>query len=189
MMPRLLSFVLRRSGAAVGLLALMAVCLALPARQVLLPLWPGVVEEQLVKVGPDRVERRLGRAGLPPSETEEVVARSRPIMLWRIEYASGEVDHAWLAGFRTAAGALAPELPDWFDAARFEQSLPSGSRLVVIGSDYETRELDAATIKRMYRPNAMSPGQRLQLWRDRLEERWQWPFSASVDARTQPPGR
>src|SRR5699024_10201358 len=115
MMPRLLSFVLRRSGAAVGLLALMAVCLALPARQVLLPLWPGVVEEQLVKVGPDRVERRLGRAGLPPSETEEVVARSRPIMLWRIEYASGEVDHAWLAGFRTAAGALAPELPDWFD--------------------------------------------------------------------------
>lgn len=189
MMPRLLSFVLRRSVAAAGLLTLTALCLAVPARQVLLPLWPGAVEELLVEVGPEQVDRRFRGASLPLDAAEEVVARSRPTMLWRLELASGEVDHVWLAGLRNAAGQLEPQAPDWFDTVRFEGTPPPGSYLVVIGPGYETRELDAARIRRMYRPNAMSPGQRVQLWFDRLHERWRWPVRPAADARMTPPVR
>ncbi|MDZ7790628.1 MAG: hypothetical protein U5L08_09085 [Xanthomonadales bacterium] len=188
-MPRLLSFVLRRSGTAAVLLALIAVSVTLPARHVLLPAWPERVEEVLAEAGPGRVERLFLPAGAAVSSESVVVARSQPIELWRIEGDSGEVTHAWLAGLRDAEGALMPKLPAWSERVRVDGPLPDGQRLVVITADHEKVEIDAAGLRRMLRPNAMSVSQRGKLWVDRLGERWKWPLTTTADARMTPLAR
>ncbi len=189
MMPRLPSLVLRRSTTVVVLLALIALSVAFPARHVLLPAWPERVEEVLAEAGPGRVERLLVPAGAAVSSDSAVVARSRPIELWRIEGDSGEVTYAWLAGLRDAEGALMPKLPAWSERVRVDGPLPAGQRLVVITANHEKAEIDAAGLRRMLRPNAMSVSQRGELWIDRLGERWRWPLTTTADARMTPPAR
>lgn len=189
MMPRLPSFVLRWLGTAAVLLALIAFLVALPARHVLLPAWPERVEEVLAEAGPGRVERVFVPAGAAVPIDSAVVARSRPIELWRIEGDSGEVTHAWLAGLRDAEGELMPKLPAWSEHVRSDGPLSAGQRLVVIAADYEKIEIDAAGLRRMFRPNAMSTVQRGELWHDRLAERWKWPLTTTADARMTPPVR
>jgi hypothetical protein len=189
MMPRLLPLVLRRTVSGAALLAVIAVGLAVPARDVLRPAWPPRVEEVLVQAGPGRIERRLLPAGVNGTLDAVLIARSRPITLWRIELQSGEAVHAWLAGVRDAEGVLLPALPPWLEVVRLDGPLPEGLRLVIIPASREPEELDGARIARMFRPNRMILRDRLALWRDRLAQRWQWPFRPSADARMTPPDR
>ncbi|RFF30061.1 hypothetical protein [Wenzhouxiangella sediminis] len=189
MMPRLLSLVLRRSGGGAVLLALIVVVLAVPARQVLLEAWPDRVDEVLAEAGPGRIERRF-----LPSDSREpvdafVVARSRPITLWRIETESGEFLHAWLAGVRDTDGGLLPALPAWLEPVRLDGPLPDAVRLVLTTASRDKREVDGAVIARMYRPNDMGFADRVSLWSGRLAERWRWPLRATADARMTPPPR
>jgi len=186
MMPWPLSFVLRRLGAGALLLALIVVTLAVPARHVLLPAWPERVDEVLTDDGPERIERRFLPAGTRQPADVLVVARNQPVTLWRLETASDEVSHAWLAGLRDAEGRLLPGLPAWLEVVRLDGPLPEPVQLVVIDAARETREIEGNRIVRMFRPNAMSLAQRTALWRDRLDERWQWPFRATADARMTP---
>lgn len=185
-MPRTLSLLLRRSGGGTVALVLMVLVLAIPARQVLLPAWPERVDEVLAEADPGHIERRF----LPSSSRENadarVVARSRPITLWRFEMESGEVSHAWLAGVRDAGGQLLPTLPVWLQFTRVDGPLPGTVELVLITAARENREIDGAGVVRMYRPNALRLPQRVSLWADRLSERWQWPFTAPADAGTRP---
>jgi len=189
MMPCLPSFLLRRSATAAVLLALIVLSLALPARHVLLPAWPGRVEEVLAEAGPGRVERLLVPAGTASLSESVVVARSRPIELWRIEGHSGDFTHAWLAGLRDAEGKLMPKLPAWSERVRVDGPLPDGQRLIIITADHEKVEIDTAGLRRLLRPNAMSVSQRGKLWADRLGERWKWPFTTTADAQMTPPAR
>lgn len=186
MMPRLPSLVLRRSGGGAVLLALIALGLVLPARHVVLPPWPDPVDEVLAEGSPGRIERHFLSADAPVSVDSLVVARSRPITLWRLETDSGEVLHAWLAGLRDGEGTLLPALPAWLQAARLDGPLPEAVRLVVITASRDSRELEGEDIVRMYRPNDMTLAQRAGLWRDRLDERWEWPFRMTGDARMTP---
>lgn len=185
-MPRLPSLVLRRLAGGAALLAVIVLGLALPARQVLLPAWPDRVDEVLTESGPGRIERRLLPAESAAAGDSFVVARSRPITLWRLETGAGEVSHAWLAGVRDGDGQLLPALPAWLDAVRLDGPLPGEVSLVVITAAWEQDEIEGARIARMYRPNDLSLVQRTVLWRDRLDERWQWPFRATSDARMKP---
>lgn len=189
MMPRLLPFVLRRSAGGAALLLLMALSLALPARDVLLPAWPDPVEEVLAEAGTGSVERQFLSPGSMGSVEALVVARSRPITLWRLEADSGHISHAWLAGVKDGEGQLLPALPAWLETVRLDGPLPSTARLVVITEARESLEVDGAGIARMYRPNAMTLVQRIRLWRDRLGERWQWPVKPTADAQMTPPLR
>lgn len=185
-MPRLPAFVLRRLGGGAVLLTSIALCLFVPARHVVLPAWPDPVEEVLTQTGPGQIKRRF----LPPDANEPmgdpIVARNRPVTLWRLESDSGEVFHAWLAGVRNGDGQLLPALPAWLAPVRLDGPLPEAVRLVAITAARETREIDGASIVRMYRPNDMTLAQRVGLLRDRLAERWQWPVSLSGDARMTP---
>lgn len=187
MMPRLPSFVLRRLGGGAVLLLLSALCLALPARQVLIPLWPNPVDEILVGSGSGAVERRFVPAPPTGSMHAPIVVRSRPISLWRLETQAGDVSYAWLAGVRGTEGQLLPALPDWFKTERLEGPLPESMRLVLRTAGGETREVDGATVRRMYRPNGMTLPERVSLWRDRLVERWQ--VISLTAARMTPPAR
>ena len=188
-MPRLLPLVLRRLGGGAVTLAVIALLVLLPARQVLRPAWPDRVEEILTEAGPGRIERRFLPAGSADIGNSLVVASSRPITLWRVETDSGEVIHAWLAGVRDGQGQLLPALPPWLEGVRLDGPLPEAVRLVLTTAARERREIDGAGIRRMIRPNAMAFSQRAALWRDRLAERWQWPFRATADARMKPPPR
>lgn len=188
-MPRLPSLVLRRIGAAAALLALIAVCVAAPARHVILPAWPERVYELLHQTEPGRVERRFLPASQMDPEAKPVLARSRPSKLWRIETDTGQIDHVWLAGVRNEEGQLLPAPPPWLDPVRLDGPLPDVVRLVAITRERETREIEGDTIVRMYRPNEMRLPQRLGLMRERLTERWEWPFRARGDERTRSPAR
>lgn len=189
MMPRLQSLVLRRFSTAAVLFALIAVSVLLPARGVLFPDWPERVEEVLAEAGPGRVERMLLPAGAPVATGSAVVARSRPIELWRIETGSGTVTHAWLVGLRDADGRLLPKLPEWSGRVRVDGPLPEGQRLVVTTADREKVEIETAGLRRMVRPNAMSLAQRGALWFDRLDERWEWPLTTTADVQMTPRAR
>lgn len=189
MMPRLLSLVLRRSGGGALLLALIVVILAVPARHVLLEAWPDRVDEVLAEAGPGRIERRF-----VPSDADEpveafVVARSRPITLWRIETQTGESLHAWLAGVRDSEGRLLPAVPAWLAPVQLDGPLPESVQLVLTTASRDKREVDGTLIARMYRPNDMGFSDRVSLWADRLAERWRWPLRATADARMRPPPR
>ncbi len=188
-MPRLLSLVLRRSGGGAVLLALIVVMLAVPVRQVLLEAWPDRVDEGLAEAGPGRIERRFLPSDSRESVDAFVVARSRPITLWRIETESGEFLHAWLAGVRDAEGELLPAVPAWLEPVRLDGPLPDAVRLVLTTASRNKREMDGASIARMYRPNDMGFADRVSLWSGRLAERWRWPFRATADARMRPPPR
>lgn len=188
-MPRLPSPVLRQVVIAAGCLTLVVSAIALPARHVLLPPWPDQVNELLMESGPGQVERRFVEADIAADAAPSELARSRPVSLWRIERSTGPVDHVWLAGVRGADGTLLPGLPTWLETVRIDGPLPEPVRLVVVDADQNTRDVDGGEITRMYRPNGLSEGQRVDLWADRLSERWQWPFSATTDARMTPPVR
>lgn len=172
MMPRLHSLVLRRLGSVAGLLLVIVACLAFPARHVLLPLWPEPVEEVLVEAGSGEVARHFRSARSSDAAADSVVVtRSRPITLWRLETGEGVV-HAWLAGVRDGEGQLRPALPAWLETVRLDSPLPEGVRLVLRLADRELREVESASVSRMYRPNGLNFTARAALWRDRLLERW-----------------
>lgn len=188
-MPRLLSLVLRRSGAIAALLAVIVLCLALPARHILLPLWPDRVDEILIEAGSGQVKRQFQPADASAFLDAKTVARSRPITLWRLETRSGEVTYAWLAGVRDGEGRLLPALPAWLETVRLDGPLPDTVQLVITTAAREIRKIDSTNIERMYRPNGMRFTDRLALWRDRFQERWQWPLTPAGDARMTPPAR
>lgn len=187
MMPRLQSLVLRRLASAAGLLLLIIACVAFPARHVLLPLWPESVEEVLVEAGSGEVERHFRPVPSIDAPDSDVVARSRPITLWRLETGEGIV-YAWLAGVRDREGQLRPALPAWLESVRVDGPLPEGVRLIMRASDRETMEVDSANVRRMYRPNGLAFTDRARLWRDRLIERWRLN-DLMVGVRMTPPGR
>lgn len=187
MMPRLLPFLLRRLAGAAILLAVIALGLALPARHVLVAPWPALVDEVLIEAGPARIERLFLPGDSPGGVQSPVVARSRPITLWRLETASEGVVHAWLAGVRDEEGELLPAPPGWLEAVRLDAPLPEPVELVMTTAERETRAFHSADIKRMYRPNDLSLPERTALWRDRLVQRWR--FNPGGVARTTPPAR
>lgn len=188
MMPWLQSLVLRRLGSVAALLLLIVACLAFPARHVLLPMWPEAVEEVLVEAGSGDVARHLRSARSADAAADSaVVARSRPITLWRLETGDGVV-HAWLAGVRNAQGQLEPAIPEWLETSRLDAPLPEGVQLVLRSADRELQEVDSGSVHRMYRPNGLDFTARWRLWRDRLIERWQ-SVNPMTDARMTPPGR
>lgn len=179
MMPRSLSNVLRRIIAGAALVAIVFLCIAWPARQVLSVLWPVPVDEVLaisdsgksaerLLVTDRKVERSLGRG----------IVRHRPISVWRLELHSGEVVHAWLQGLRDPDnGQLRSPLPDWVEAVRVDDPPGEGGTLVLLDADRRNLEVAVADVDRMYRPNGLTTGQRLALARDRWGERWRWPFA------------
>lgn len=190
MMPRLLSLVLRRMVAGAALLAVILLAMFWPARHVLEPLWPDPVEEVLLLAPGDRVaERRFLPAGQKLATESVVLARNRPLTLWRLETDSGDVLHAWLQGVRDAdSGELLEAVPSWLGRARVDGPAPQAVHLVMASADQQLIEVPGTSLARMFRPNGLGFRQRARLTRDRIVERWRWPFR-SGDAGTSAPGR
>lgn len=186
MMPRLLSFVLRLSVTVAALLSVIAVAAAWPARSVLVVEWPDRIEEVLTESGEGRIKRHFVPAGTRLHCDEvQVLARNRSMNIWQIEMQDGQTLYGWLTGVVDAQGQVEPDIPRVLRQARID-SLPA-LQLVVTGDDEEQTTVDAQRVGRMIRPNALAAGKRLRLWRDRLFERWRWPFIHRDGGQTTPP--
>lgn len=190
MMPRLLSLVLRRMVAGAALLTVILLATFWPARHVLEPLWPDPVEEVLLSApGGSVAERRFVPAGQVLTTDGIVLARNRPLSLWRIETDSGDVLHAWLQGVRDAdSGELLEAVPAWLGPARVDGPVPQAVRFVLASADRQVIEVPGVSLRRMVRPNGLGFRQRARLTYDRFVERWRWPLREG-DAGTSAPGR
>lgn len=117
--------------------------LVLPARHALIEVWPGRVEEWVLADG--------SRVFSPPEQiapaVEQVVARSRPLSLLTFELDDGEA----VQGF-VLSGSIHAEDD------------------LIIDDGVATQQIDTARIRRAYRPNALTAGERLQLTLDRLRD-------------------
>lgn len=117
--------------------------LVLPARHALTEVWPERVEELILADG--------SRVFSPPAQivpaVEPVVARSHPLSLLTLELDDGVVVHGFVL-----SGSI------------------DGEDELIIDDGAATQQIDAARIRRAYRPNALTAGERLQLTLGRLRE-------------------
>lgn len=186
MMPRLLSFVLRLSGTVAALLSVIVIAAAWPARSVLVAEWPDRIEEILTESGQGRIKRHFVPAGTRPHCDEaRVLACNRSMNIWQIEMQDGQTIYGWLTGVVDAQGRVERDIPSVLRQARID-SLPA-LQLVVTRDDEGQATVDAQHVSRMIQPNALATGVRLRLWRDRLFERWRWPFIHPDGGQTTPP--
>lgn len=186
MMPRLLSLLLRRLGLAAALLAAIALTLAWSARAVLLPAWPEPVVEVLVQTAPGQVQRHFRSVREASAGQADLMSRSRPRSLWRVETQEGEVLLGWLSGVEDDEG-LRQRPPDWLEHPRLDAPLPEPLELSFDAADGQLLTVSSAQVLRMFRPNALPLQLRTRLFLDRLVERWRWPFTSPAGGQTTPP--
>lgn len=188
MLPRLPSTLLRTLPAGAALLVAILAAVAWPARHVLLPLWPTSVDEWLLADAGGGLEREFAAESVPGRDPSNMLARNRPISLWRVEMRSGQVIHSWLAGVRDAeSGQLLAARPDWLGSRRIDGPLPTARLLVLMGEDGNYSEVESGAVARMFRPNELAWHERLDLALDRFREIWIWPLRPASEMRMAPP--
>jgi len=133
---------LRRGAIGVSLLLAFLALIALPARHALLEIWPGRVQELVLSDG------EVIYGSPPPGLAEPlIVARTFPETLLALEFRDGRLDHGFL-------------VHKDHEAATWWVQLADGLQVV-----------DADALRRQFAPNAMSPGERVELMHQRLVER------------------
>lgn len=157
------------------LLMAMMLLLLVPARHVLVPLWPWPVEEVIVADPVLGDARRQFVAAQPGVRDQNVaISRDRPVMLVVIEKAGGENIQGFLVGVRPEPDAdLMEGVPSWLFDHRLSPVQPSNLVLVVMLADESRAELTLGEVHRMYRPNRLSVFERVLLTGQRVTEIWQ----------------
>lgn len=133
---------LRRTAIGLSLLAALVAVTLVPARHALLEIWPARVQELVLPDG----ELRF-RQATEPNLNPPVLASSYPLTLLALEFEDGRVDHGFLIHRDV-------ETRTWW-----------------VRSVDGLQAVDAQSLHRHYAPNAMDPGERLALMRERVIER------------------
>lgn len=173
MVPMMTHWLLRIALSLV-LLVVTMLLLLLPARHVLMPLWPWQVDELLVaRASSDTARRDFVTVQPGEGVPNGVISRDRPIMLVAIERPGDEVIHGFLVGVRPEPDAgLLDKIPSWLLERRLISPEPSNLVVVVMRADESRTELSLGQIHRMYRPNQLSLLERALLTGQRLVEAW-----------------
>jgi hypothetical protein len=168
------------------LLSALILVLLVPARHVLLPLWPWPVEERILVESATNNGSREFVAVQPGADNEyALISQDRPIMLVAIEDLGGKTIHGFLVGVRSEPNAaLMERVPTWLFDHQPLPAQPSNMVLVVMLADESRIELTIEDVHRMYRPNQLSPIQRVILTFNRVVEIWQgrdWSFLGVIE--------
>ncbi|MEE4330647.1 MAG: hypothetical protein V2J10_07250 [Wenzhouxiangella sp.] len=157
-------------------LVLVVVALALPlvpARHVLMPLWPRTIDEVILAAADDHTGQRLfietGRLSL----RDGIVARDRPDSLVVVERFGDVPVTGFLLALRSSPEGPLQRLPDVFEADRITGPGIAPGRLVLALADDSTVEIATENIRRVYRPNRLDASQRIALLWIRLVEQLQ----------------
>jgi hypothetical protein len=155
-------------------LVLVIVVLALPlvpARHVLIPLWPRPVDEVILVTADDNAGQRVFLDTRRHTPEDVIVARDRPRSLVVVE----RFDEAPIMGFLVAVrpsaeGPLEP-LPEELTDERIPGPALGPGALVLARADEQTIEIASDRIRRLYRPNQFDVSQRIALLWTRVVER------------------
>lgn len=170
MLPRPLSdWIQRLTTNLILVIAVLALPL-IPARHVLLPLWPHTVDEAILATADDRAGHRIflgaGRHHFEPA----IVARDRPRSLVVVERFAQSPVRGFLVAVRPSGDNPLEPLPAHLYGEQVSgESLGVGS-LVMIRADEEVIEIDIDDVRRLYRPNRFDLTQRIALLWTRVGE-------------------
>lgn len=174
MMPSPVTYWLQQVLTASLLLVTILLLPLVPARHVLLPLWPTSVEEVLVSV-PQRTdaERRFVAAGWSTGDPVTEVARNRPLHLAIVELSDGRKLAGFPVGTRVdpEAGLDVP-LPQALMAVWVERPDADAAELILLDANQQILPLPMSQIVRIYRPNQLSLVQRAAIAARRLTPAW-----------------
>lgn len=172
-MPAFVKGVLSKFSAGLVLLLVAALLLAWPARHVLVPLWPGPVEELLYlqadgETGRDLVTVR-GVSGR--SHSRPLLARSRPVSLVKVEMVDGSWRHAYLLGVASSDDlSLGDEVPQRLLDPVVDIGETDFETLVLTCADGERFEVPASEVRQLIYPNRLAAIERLRLAWQRLAD-------------------
>lgn len=176
MMRGVMSMVLVRVSAGMGLLAVIVALMIWPARGLLTAIWPAPLAETLILASDTGVQRFFHPAGSEPPTTGTLVARSHPLSLVWLKPQSGSPVAGYLLGVRFAApdGPLL-SVPPWLDQPVVSQPFPESLILVLQTAAGHTVEVAGDELQRLVQPNRLSLVERIRLCARRFAERWRWP--------------
>jgi len=145
----------------------------LPARHVLLPLWPRSVDEIILAT----VDERSGARFFVDAERQQIagdiVARDRPRSLVVVERIGLNPLAGFLLAVRASAEAPLEPLPGDMERRRVPGAALGDAILVLALADEQVVEIPGESVRRLYRPNRLDAPQRLALLWDRVLERLQ----------------
>lgn len=178
MMPSPVTYWLQQIVMAILLLGVILLLVLSPARHVLAPLWPAAVDELILPGKTDQAERVLLLAGPAyRSGQPAAIVRSRPRSVVAMERRGEPPSFGYLAGYRDEPGApLQSRLPDELQVPRVELPLDDSRILVMVLADEQLVEMPADELVALYRPNQLSPTDRIGLLTHRVigELRQSW---------------
>jgi hypothetical protein len=163
MLPAFVKALLFKLAAAIALLILISCMLLWPARHALLPFWPGPVYEVLSETQGGKVCHTLQawhHEG--PENCGRLIARDRPVSLLCMEFHDGSSRCGFLLGVRTDAGeGLNESIPEPLVASRVDPGEIESFLLVLSAPAKDRFEVSSSDIRRLFRPNVLSPQDRL----------------------------
>lgn len=157
-------------------LVLVVVALALPlvpARHVLMPLWPRTIDEVILATADNHAGQRLFIETRRQRLQGGIVARDRPDSLVVVERFGGDSVTGFLVARRSSADGPLQRLPVTLEADRVAGPGFSRGRLVVALADDSMVEIAGENIRRVYRPNRLDVSQRIALLWTRVVEQLQ----------------
>lgn len=155
---------------AILLLHLIVLLALWPARHVLLPLWPGPVDEYILPAANDQAERVLLVPGAEKSpDSGAALSRSRPISVVALERRSAPPVLGFLVGVREEPeGPLNGRVPAELTGPVVELPSQADWVLVLSGDDSQLLEFPVAELAGLYWPNQLSLSERTQILVDRV---------------------
>ncbi len=174
MMPSPVTYWLQKIAATCLLLASILLLPLIPARHVLLPLWPNFVEEVLINVSDQAsAARHFVPAGVQEWDPSAEIARSRPFHLVVVQLSDGRELSGFPVGTRTGPQAdLDIPLPPAMMAMWVEKPEAIASELILLDAGQQIVSLPMSEIVRLYRPNQLSLVQRAAMTAKRLMPAW-----------------
>lgn len=152
-----------------GLSVILVAAIAWPVRHVLVPMWPGPVEERLYRTVDGNIVRQFSAVGQEIESPHQLVARHRPVNLLIVETVHEQPMLGFPAGVRDGSGGeLMEQLPEWITGNRMVPPVDSVNTLIIETVDEALHEVPANTIRYMYRPNRLPLMQRMALTFDRF---------------------
>lgn len=146
-----------------------------PARQVLLPLWPGHVEELVVLEEGRRSAARALVMGNSELEPARVLVQSRPLSAAVIETGQGASVLGYPVGIRSEDGQQLSSdrpLPAAFSASVIRSMPQIDGALMIMNANDQLQSIPLRQIRRVYYPNRLSLPERAWFVLRRVQSAW-----------------
>jgi len=168
------------------ILGLIVLVSLMPARHVLLPLWPRPVDE-LVVLDAERGTsvRQFVNLDQVDSVSDQVLARTRPISVLAVEYINGSLLFGYPVGLRPTTAEDLPKRDESGIRKTLDRSSrnpyqfrsinalpPSLTDLQLLDANDRLLELENADIARLYYPNRLTLADRFEVLIQRASDCW-----------------